>query len=369
MKYIKKYNEAIGPRLTKKEYDEETGVTQSVPSTGFQPEKFRRAGALAKSANQTKKAGILRDYADEKEFGYYNVTVLKNRTSYLEKSVKMTDLRIENVRYGVTPYGKESQVLTDINYSVDDIINSWKNGNNTHLGLTFDVSFRLLNSSKSELDGKSNGHFNELIKIYRWTPFSISLVLSRSSYGMKDFTRCQDCDGEGEFYCYECDGHGEDYDGGECPQCDGHKGPQKCESCNGTGVASSIWVNGKIIPLDKDENGNPIYDVQAFFEDSKKISLEISPKNIFSGYYTAVFSDKRSAIEFTKDLPKLVAKNEDFRKKLTELLGILSHDPSEDLDEAMSVFNRISNNRLLPESPQPNEKFYNSYFYKKIAEI
>ena len=45
MKYIKTYNEAIGPKLTRKEFvgDEETGSTQSVPSTGFDPDKFRKA--------------------------------------------------------------------------------------------------------------------------------------------------------------------------------------------------------------------------------------------------------------------------------------------------------------------------------------
>ena len=49
---------------------------------------FRKAGTLATIANQSTKAGILRDYADEKEFGYYNLTVLKNRTSYNEKNIK-----------------------------------------------------------------------------------------------------------------------------------------------------------------------------------------------------------------------------------------------------------------------------------------
>lgn len=366
MKWIKRYNEAIGPKLTKKVYDEETGVTQSVPSTGFSPAKFRTAGHLATSANQTKKAGILRDYADEKEFGYYNVTALQNRTTRIE-NIKVTDLRISNVRYGVVMSGQDSQTLA--NFSPEDIISKWENGN-AKLGLTFDVSFRLLNSSKTKLSQLSTDYFRPLSKTYNWIPFSISLVLSKNNGGIDDLMRCGDCDGEGEFYCYECDGHGEDYNGGECQQCDGHKGARKCESCNGSGVAGYIWNGNEKIKIEKDSNGKPIYDVQSFFEDTKKFSLEMSPKEITSSdSYTLVFSDKRSAIEFTKDLPKIVAKSDEFKKKLIELLSILSHEPSEDLEESMKVFHRISNNKLLPEDPKGNQTFYNSYFYKKIAEI
>ena len=365
MKYIKRYNEAIGPKLTRKVYDEETGVTQSVPSIGFGPAKFRDAGHLATQANQAKKADTLRDYADIKEFGYYNLTVLKSRTSYLEKNVQVTDLRIHNVKYGVTRQSTDS--LSNSSISVENLIERWEYGN-SKLGITFDVSFRILNSSKKQLIGRSNGHFDALSKTYNWIPFSISLVLSNSSYGIADILKCQDCDGAGKWYCYECDGTGE-YDGEKCEECGGRTEPQLCDSCKGSGFASSVWVNGELVPIEKDEYGKPIYDVQSFFEDTKKFTLEMSPRETQSGTYTAVFSDKRSAIEFTKDLPKAIAQSTDFRKKITELLGILSHDPSEDLDEAMKVFTRISNNKLFPENPQPNETFYRSYFYKKIAEI
>jgi hypothetical protein len=366
MKYIKRYNEAIGPKLTRKVYDEETGVTQSVPSVGFGPAKFREAGSLASQSNQAKKADVLRDYADEKEFGYYNLTVLKSRTGYLMKNVKVTDLKIQNVRYGVPGHEPSSSLLSGI--SVENLIDRWKNGlSNGKLGITFDVSFRILNSSKRQLADGTNGMFQLLSKTYNWIPFSISLVLSNNSYGVDDFLRCPDCDGNGVYHCYECDDNGE-IDGEKCPDCDG-KGPQECDSCKGSGILNSIWVNGEQVPIEKDENGNPIYDVQSFFDDTKKFTLEMSPKDVKNDTYTAVFSDKRSAIEFTKDLPKAIAQSTDFRKKLTDLLGILSHDPSQDLNDSMKVFTKVSNNKLFPENPQPNETFYNSYFYKKIAQI
>ena len=365
MKYIKTYNEAIGPKLTRKEFvgDEETGSTQSVPSVGFDPAKFRSAGHLAIQANQIKKASTLKDYADEKEFGYYNLTALKSRTGSVEKNVKVTDLKIQNVRYGVARQGEPSQKIT-INTSVEELISRWEDDSYFKLGLTFDVSVRLLNSSKTKLLG---GNFDTLAKNYGWVPFSISLVLSNHNYGITDFLRCEDCDGGGSWHCYECDDTGE-INGEKCEDCDG-KGPQECDSCKGSGISKSIWVNNELVEIEKDENGKPIYDVQAFFDDTKKFTLEMSPKELESGTYTAVFSDKRSAIEFSKDLPKAIAQNVDFRKKLTDLLGILSHDPSEDLNNIMKVFTKVSNNKLLPEDPKPNETFYNSYFYKKIAEI
>jgi hypothetical protein len=365
MKWIKTYNEAIGPKLTTKVYDEETGVTQSVTSTGFGPDKFRKASQLAIRANQTKKSDILKDYADEKEFGYYNVTVLRNRTGYIEKNIKVTDLKIGNIRYGVVQSGN-SQQLTNSNWSVEDNISRWENGEGK-LGLTFDVSVRLLNSSKKELLGKGSDYFHTLAKSHIWVPFSISLVLSNNSYGVDDLLRCDDCDGEGKWHCYECDDSGE-IGGEKCKECEG-KGPLECSSCNATGVTNYIWVRGEKIKIEKDKDGKAIYDAQSFFEDTKLFSLEISPKELENGTFTGVFSDKRSAIEFTKDLPKAIAKSDEFKKKITEMIGILSHEPSEDLEKLMSVFTKISNNRLLPEDPKPNETFYNSYFYKKIAEI
>ena len=380
MKYIKTYNEAIGPKLTRKEFvgDEETGSTQSVPSTGLSPAVFRSAGANAERSNQPIKAAILRDYADEKEYGYYNLTVLRNRTGYLLKDVKATDFKITNVYYGVPRQGETSLDVMRLGYNVSDVINNWVNGNRT-LGLTFDVSFRLLNSTKAQL--KKNTNFDKLITNYQWVPFSVTLVMSRYHYGMDEFLACDSCNGSGTWDCYECDGSGYVWDPEAdkdipCPDCEG-KGSSECGDCSGSGNVSSVWKDGQQIPIERDENGKPIYDQQAFFEDTKQFELIMSPRDTNSDTFTAVFSDKRSAIEFTKDLPKMISSNKNFKDRLTELLGILSHEPSEDLAEAMKVFSKVSNNALLPEDPRPissmnggqGEAFYNKFFYRTIAKL
>lgn len=378
MKYIKTYNEAIGPKLTRKEFvgDEETGSTQSVPSTGLSPKVFRTAGSIADRSNQPKKAAILRDYADEKEHGYYNLTVLKSRTGYLLKDIKGTNCRIANVYYGVTKTGGTSIETQKNNYNVSDVITNWVNGNNM-LGLTFDISFKILNSSQAVM--KNKGNFEKL-NTYNWVPFSISLVMSRYEHGMNGFLSCESCNGTGRYECYECDGSGEVWDNEAdnditCPDCEG-KPKSECEACDGKGTILGIWKDGQKIPIERDENGKPIYDQQTFFEDSKQFELIMSPRDTAGETFTAVFSDKKSAIEFTKDLPKIVASSKELKDKLTELLGILSHEPSEDLQNIMKLFSKVSNNTLLPEDPRPlssnnteGQTFYNKFFYRRIAKL
>ena len=73
----------------------------------------------------------------------------------------------------------------------------------------------------------------------------------------------------------------------------------------------------------------------------------------------------------------MISSNKNFKDRLTELLGILSHEPSEDLAEAMKVFSKVSNNSLLPEDPKPissnnsgqGEAFYKNFFYRTIAKL
>ena len=285
--------------------------------------------------------------------------------------------KITNVYYGVPRQGETSLDVMRMGYTVSDIIDNWVSGNRS-LGLTFDVSFRLLNSTKDML--RKNSNFDKLISNYQWMPFSISLVMSRYSYGKDEFLACDSCNGSGTWDCYECDGRGyiwndETETDIPCPECEG-KGSPECSDCSGRGTVSSVWKDGKQIPIERDENGKPIYDQQAFFEDTKYFELIMSPRDTNSDTFTAVFSDKRSAIEFTKDLPKMISSNKNFKYMLTELLGILSHEPSEDLSEAMKVFSKVSNNALLPEDPRPlsgnntaGQTFYNKFFYRTIAKL
>jgi DnaJ-class molecular chaperone len=285
MKYIKRYNEAIGPKLTRREWVEEDEkgqkimATQSVPSTGINPETLRRAGSVASGALQTDKAEALRDYADIKQYGYYNMTVLKNGSGTSVKGIKVTNCNITNVKYGVTKRGQSSSQVSGGD-TADDIINRWKGKdwfnqgsfNGDCLGLTFDVSVKILNSGKSDLRNKGGQQFETLVKQYTWIPFSMSLIISSYTHGMKDFLTCDSCSGSGKWECYECDGAGTVWDADAdddvpCRDCEG-KPVVECEDCSGRGFVSAIWKDGKKIDIEIDENGNPIYDQHAFFDDT-----------------------------------------------------------------------------------------------------
>ena len=97
----------------------------------------------------------------------------------------------------------------------------------------------------------------------------------------------------------------------------------------------------------------------------------ITPIDLVSGSYTGFFADKKSAIEFTKDLPKLVNNNAQLNKMIRDLLSLLSHEPSEDLVEVMKAFGNISNNKLLPDKGLLTNSAQNlrnsGLFWKKIT--
>lgn len=370
MKWIKTYNEAIGPKLTKKVYDEETGVTQSVVDTGINPGTLRNASSIATSNRQMDKAKKLEDWANIKEFGYYNLNVWVNYNARLAHDIQFTNCQISNVRWGVPIGNEEAFKLTEKNLTMEDLVNNWEHNNgNSRLGITFDVLFKITNEGKSKLPNQD--YWNNLRTSYNNKLFSISLLFSNRS-GLDDMLNCKSCDGYGYWCCDACEGDGvlwgDDDERVKCEECNG-EGDVSCPDCNGKKVATKVRnTKGEIIDLEFDESGKPIYDVQSFFEDTKDFSLLISPSTMANGSYLGFFADKRSAIEFAKDLPKLVRENKDINKKIRELLSLLSHQPSEDLEEAMSAFGNISNNKIFPDRSQTESaQNIKSFFWRKIT--
>lgn len=369
MKWIKTYNEAIGPKLTKKVYDEETGATQSVSDVGMNPSTLRSASGIARSNRQMDKAKQLEDWANIKEYGYYNLNVWVNYSARITHDIQFTKCEISNVRWGVPDHGVEAAELVKKNLTMEDLVDKWEHGN-SQLGITFDVGFKITNEGKSKL--QSSDIWNNLRGSYgNDRLFSISLLFSNRS-GLKNMIDCRSCDGYGYWCCDVCEGDGvlwtDDDERVKCEECDG-KGEIPCPDCDGKKTSTKIRSNsGEMIDLEFDESGKPIYDVQAFYEDTKKFSLFISPTDMKNGTYLGFFADKRSAIEFTKDLPKLISENKDINKKIRELLNLLSHQPSEDLEEAMATFGNISNNKIFPDRSQTESSSgVKSFFWRQIT--
>ena len=372
MKYIKRYNEAIGPKLTKKVYDEETGATQSVSDVGMNPGTFRNASSIAMSNRQMDKAKQLEDWANIKEYGYYNLNVWVNYNARIAHDIQFTKCQISNVRWGVPNNGEEAVELGKKNLTMEDLVDNWEHDSrNSKLGITFDVGFKITNQGKSKLSGGGD-YWNTLRSSYgNDRLFSISLLFSNRT-GLHNMINCPSCDGYGYWCCDTCEGDGalwtDDDESVKCEDCNG-SGEIPCPDCNGKKVSNRIRNNrGEVIDLELDESGRPIYDVQAFYEDSKKFSLFISPTDMKNGTYVGFFADKRSSIEFTKDLPKLISENKDINKKIRELLNLLSHQPSEDLEEAMATFGNISNNKIFPDRAQTeSSQGVKSFFWRQIT--
>ena len=383
MKWIKTYNEAIGPKLTKKVYDEETGATQSVDDVGMNPSTLRSASGIAMSNRQMDKAKQLEDWANIKEYGYYNLNVWVNYGGRIGHDIKFTKCQISNVRWGVPNNGEEATELAKKNLTMEDVVDNWQHDSrNSKLGITFDVGFKITNEGKSKLPTGTD-YWNTLRGSYgNDRLFSISLLFSNKS-GLKNMIDCRRCDGYA-YWCDVCEGEGvfwsDDNERVKCEDCDG-KGEIPCPDCNGKKFSTKIRNNsGEMIDLELDDNGKPIYDVQAFYEDTKKFSLFISPTDMKNGTYLGFFADKRSAIEFTKDLPKLISENIDINKKIRELLNLLSHQPSEDLKEIIGdpkaeelhkkigVFGHISNNKIFPDRAQTESSSgVKSFFWREIT--
>ena len=371
MKYIKRYNEAIGPKLTKKVYDEETGATQSVGDVGINPGTLRNASSIAMSNRQMDKAKQLEDWANIKEYGYYNLNVWYNSGGRIVHDIQFTKCEISNVRWGVPEHNEDAAELVKKNLTMEDLVDKWENGN-SKLGITFDVGFKITNEGKSKLPTGTD-YWNNLRGSYGNDRFffSISLLFSNRS-GLKNMIDCRSCDGYGYWCCDVCEGDGvlwnDDDERVKCEDCNGG-GEIPCPDCDGKKTSTKIRSNsGEMIDLEFDESGKPIYDVQAFYEDTKKFSLFISPTDMKNGTYVGFFADKRSAIEFTKDLPKLISENKDINKKIRELLNLLSHQPSEDLEEAMATFGNISNNKIFPDRSQTESSSgVKSFFWRQIT--
>jgi len=125
MKYIKKFNEELYPKT------------------------YRSAGSKLDYYNKSKNAAKLFDFADEKEFGFYNMNWANNNPSITIKDSSFTEPRLTGIYYASTPtkykdefkgfngmsYGKDAETLAE------DLVERWKLGQDG-LNISFEFSFK-----------------------------------------------------------------------------------------------------------------------------------------------------------------------------------------------------------------------------------
>jgi len=121
MKYLKLFNEELSPNT------------------------YRRAANRLGYYNKTTRSSALHDYADEKEFGFYNMTFANNESnSNLVINQKFTNPRISRIYYGKNSEANILSYGVDGENEAESLVNRWVHGSGTGhdpLSITFEFSF------------------------------------------------------------------------------------------------------------------------------------------------------------------------------------------------------------------------------------
>ncbi len=125
MKYIKKFNEELDPKT------------------------YRSAGHKLDYYNKSKSAAKLHDFADEKEFGFYNMNWSNTNQAILAKDSSFTQPKLTGIYYASTPtkYKDEFHEFNGMSYRKDpemlaeDLVERWRLGQDG-LNISFEFSFR-----------------------------------------------------------------------------------------------------------------------------------------------------------------------------------------------------------------------------------
>lgn len=288
MKYIKKYNEELDPRT------------------------YRRAASRFRDYNKDKKADVLSDYADEKEFGFYKFNIGHflpggEGIEVLSKDYVFSDPALIGIYYGFTDdsalkYPENIIRKQDTDDDANHLVSKCANAEES-LCVTFEFGFRptreTININRSK--NPNNSALDELLrnpssKCRRWdlygnrVPlFSIQLSLCSWDEGLESW------DAEAKWQA--------EHDGEE--------------------FTPSTF--------------NDIYEYE------NQARLEIVRPNIPTTRNCGIFADRQSAFKFKKLLPELI--NEEAKSKIVDILRIVGAT-GENLDKALKSFDNIRLNGL-----------------------
>jgi len=270
MKYIKNFNEELDPKT------------------------YRSAAHKLRKYNKDKKSKDLLDWADKKEFGYYNMNFVNDQTIIAKEST-FTNPKLIGIYYGGTTPNGVRDINTNL-LSVNDeksetlankLVNDWKDGINC---LSISLEFGL--QATNEIKDKHGQLTNPSKETGRWNlgqsvpMFSIELELSNFYEGLEEW----DADSK-----WDAENNGDEY-----------------------------------IPTS-------LYD---FYRDSVEESLTLQRPN--DKYYYGLFSDRGSASKFIKFLRKTIDNPDDnkVKDKIMDILSIVGGE-TEDLERILEKFSKI----------------------------
>ena len=156
MKYLKPFNEELNPQT------------------------YRNASSRLSYYGKQKSSDALYDFADEKEYGFYNAVVCKGQ-SISTKDAKLTQPELSGIYAGNKPKDGNDNLLKwgkDIENELNLLVEKWKAGD-SNLSLQFEFSFRPSRQTKNI--AKSIDH------MYRIPFIILEVRLSEFEYGIEEW--------------------------------------------------------------------------------------------------------------------------------------------------------------------------------------
>jgi hypothetical protein len=260
------------------------------------PSTYRRAGMLLKGKSQETRGRKLIDYAGEKEHGFYGVRVLVGKSEIYQFTDKegndlSSEVFVTDPKCDITLGDGEIK-------DAESLVREWKEGKST-LSFKLDFSFKVSEKSQQSLIDAKNARtdfwLNRIINgnaINRLNLFSLTIFISDWLDGIVEWNTDQDTG----------------------------------ESLIGTSEEHDVYDMFK----------NSFYNSLYFLKPNK-------PTNDVVG---GVFADRKSALKFKRELPKMIEPHADI---IFDIFSIIGAD-SEDYEKTMEKIKSISLNGLYDEN-------------------
>jgi len=183
MKWIKTFEE-VNLKLK--------GGTQHM---GMSPDTYRRAAGYLSNWNKSNRADKLSDWADEKQYGIYNMTVGRIREQNIANDAKFTMPILIGVYYGYESGGERPKNLLDSSNDVvenmaNKMVDDWVNGDVNTLSIMFEFGLKPTKEAQRKSPSlltklKWNGSDRYCGSLF--PTFRINLILTDETYGKEDY--------------------------------------------------------------------------------------------------------------------------------------------------------------------------------------
>ena len=274
------------------------------------PQKYIRAGSRLSNLGKTSRGSKLVDYGYEKSWGFYNVHIGNmGDSSWGLYTGKLTNPECK-FHYGLPHWdGPQNNKTTTLIKTIDeeDLLKNWTDGRET---LSFTLEFTMQLSEESKLDLISKNKIAKGWSSYNKIPlFVLHVELSDWSDGLREYNYLE---GDDEYL------------------------------------------------KPGDEN---YHDVSMMYANTSQILLTLMP--LFTKDYFGIFADRKSAVKFKRELPKLI---DPYKSHIMDLLSLVSAS-TDNLERLMDkIYNMSVNYLYQDEVPKGvgSSAYRDSWFYKSF---